>query len=117
MEGLEEFHDHCTQVPGSFRKTTKGLERFIEKRRKIGGPYPMVHLTCVISRHNICDLEYLYDYANDLGVDVYNLVLSNPATYWHGKDYDQTEHLHKPVLPVETIDPQTVLDFVAAFFS
>jgi len=106
MEGREEFHDQCTQVPGAFRKTTKGLERFIEKRNQLGGRYPKVHLTCVISNQNVEDLEYLYDYSEELGVDVYNLVLSNPATYWHAKDYDQTDHLKTPARPVDPIDPK-----------
>ena len=110
MEGREEFHDHCTQVPGSFLRTTEGLEHFIEKRSRLSQRYPMIHLTCVISRHNVNDLEYLYDYAIELGVDVYNLVLSNPATYWHGKDYEQADQLFKPAKPVETIDPKELIE-------
>ena len=35
IEGREAFHDECTQVSGAFRKTKKGLERFIEKFRPI----------------------------------------------------------------------------------
>jgi len=48
----------------------------------------------------------LYEYANKLGVDVANFVLNSPATYWHGKDYDQDDHLQRPTAPVEEIEPQ-----------
>lgn len=105
MEGREELHDRITTIPGSFRKTTKGLERLLEKRNQLGGRYPMIHLTCVINASNVGDLGFLYDYANELGVDICNFVLSNPATYWHGKGYDQVKHLQTPTAPVETIEP------------
>ncbi len=110
LEGKEEFHDHCTQIPGSFRKTTKGLERLIETKRSLGYRYPMIHLTCVISKNNVEDLAFLYDYAEELGVDVCNFVLSNPAEYWHGKGYDQTEKLRSQPQPVETIDSKLLGD-------
>ncbi|MBT7179192.1 MAG: hypothetical protein HN907_06635, partial [Nitrospina sp.] len=32
--------------------------------------------------------------------------LNSPATYWHGKDYDQDEHLQRPTASVEEIEPQ-----------
>ncbi|MEC7640648.1 MAG: radical SAM protein [Nitrospinota bacterium] len=103
MEGREELHDRITTIPGSFQKTTRGLERLLKERR--GRRYPLVHLTCVINAANVLDLVFLYDYANDLGVNVCNFVLSNPATYWHGKKYDQADHLQNPTAPVEPIEP------------
>ncbi|MBI4384060.1 MAG: radical SAM protein [Nitrospinae bacterium] len=105
LEGGEEQHDRIAAVPGSFRKTTRGLEALIEKRKEAGGRYPLVHLTCVISRSNIDDLNPLYEYANAVGVDVCNFVLKNPATYWHVENYDQAEHLARPQPPAEEIDP------------
>ncbi|MFQ5715588.1 MAG: radical SAM protein [Nitrospinales bacterium] len=106
LEGREELHDRITAVPGSFRKTTEGLERLLKKRR--GRRYPQVHLTCVIKAANAGDLGFLYDYANELGVDICNFVLNNPATYWHGKGYDQTAHLQTAAAPVETIAPEVL---------
>lgn len=105
MEGREEFHDQCTTIPGSFRKTTRGVELFLNKRRELKSKYPLVHLTCVINKDNVGDLVYLYDYAEELGMDVCNFVLKNPATYWHAKDYDQEAYLRQPTPPVEEIDP------------
>ena len=102
MEGREELHDHITTIPGSFQRTTRGLERLLKQRGRYR--YPLVHLTCVINASNALDLAFLYDYANDLGVDVCNFVLSNPATYWHGKDYDQVDHLQIATKPVEEIE-------------
>jgi MoaA/NifB/PqqE/SkfB family radical SAM enzyme len=105
LEGKEEFHDHCTQIPGSFRKTTKGLERLVETKRRLGARYPLIHLTCVIGKNNVEDLAFLYDYSEELGLDVCNFVLSNPAEYWHGKGYDQVEHLRSRPKPIEEIEP------------
>lgn len=104
LEGSEELHDRITAVPGSFRKTTQGIELLIKKRNETGSVYPMTHLTCVIGKSNARELASLYDYANELKVDVCNFVLKNPATYWHAKDYDQMEQLSKPQPPVEEID-------------
>ncbi len=105
LEGSEKLHDAITTQQGSYRKSTQGLERIIRKRRETGGRYPMVHVTCVIGKNNVMDLVPLYEYTESLGVDVYNLVLSNPATYWHGKDYEQEDQLMNPAPPVEEIDP------------
>ncbi|MEE9258137.1 MAG: radical SAM protein [Nitrospinaceae bacterium] len=105
IEGGQDLHDKITTVPGSFRKTKQGLERLIQKRNESGSRYPLVHLTCVINRSNVMDLVPLYDYANELGVNICNFVLDNPATYWHGKEYDQDNHLKNPTPPVEEIDP------------
>jgi len=102
LEGREALHDRITTIPGSFKKTTAGLERLLKQRGK--KRYPLVHLTCVINAANVRDLPFLYDYAGRLGVDVCNFVLSNPATYWHGKDYDQADFLQTPAVPVEPIE-------------
>ena len=106
LEGSEELHDRITAVPGSFRKTTQGLELLINKRKEIGSSYPLTHLTCVIGKDNAQELGALYDYANEIGVDVCNFVLKSPATYWHAKDYDQVEYLGKPQPSVEEIDAE-----------
>lgn len=103
LEGSEALHDRITTIPGSFRKTTEGLERFMKKRRELNIHYPLVHLTCVINRSNVMDLVPLYDYANSLELNVCNFVLDNPATYWHAKDYNQDQHLQVPAKPVEEI--------------
>ncbi len=105
LEGHEALHDRITTVAGSFKKTTQGLERLVKRRKERGSPYPLIHLTCVINRANVMDLAPLYDYANSLGVNVCNFVLENPATYWHGKDYNQDRHLKTPTQPVEEISP------------
>lgn len=113
MEGHEDLHDRITTVPGSFRKTTEGLERLMRRRQEMGYKYPMVHLTCVINRDNVMDLAPLYDYANDLGVNICNFVLCNPATYWHGKDYDQDDLLMSPTKPVEQIPAEILSEELA----
>lgn len=105
LEGGEALHDSITTVPGSFKKTTQGLERLVARRKELKSRFPLIHLTCVINRGNVRELVSLYDYANKLGVNVANYVLSSPATYWHGKDYDQDAHLQRPTAPVEEIEP------------
>lgn len=105
LEGGEELHDGITTISGSFKKTTQGLERLVTQRRELKSRFPLIHVTCVINRDNVRDLVPLYEYASNLGVNVANYVLSSPATYWHGKDYDQDEHLQRPTLPVEEIEP------------
>jgi MoaA/NifB/PqqE/SkfB family radical SAM enzyme len=105
LEGEEALHDKITTIPGSFKKTTQGLERLITKRKELNSRFPLIHLTCVMKKENVEELAPLYDYANDLGVNVANFVLSSPATYWHGKNYDQDIHLERPTAPVEEIDP------------
>lgn len=105
LEGEEALHDRITTIPGSFRKTTRGLERLLRRRRELGSRYPLVHLTCVIKRANAMSLSSLYDYADRLGVNICNFVMNNPATYWHGKNYDQDQHLKIPAPPVEEISP------------
>ncbi len=106
IEGGEALHDGITTIPGSFKKTTQGLERLIARRTELKSRFPLIHLTCVIKRENVRDLVPLYEYANKLGVDIANYVLNSPATYWHGKDYDQDEHLERPTAPVEEIDAE-----------
>ena len=101
IEGGEELHDTITTIPGSFKKTTQGLERLIARKQELRSKFPLIHLTCVINRGNTMDLVPLYEYANKLGVNVCNFVVSSPATYWHGKDYDQDHHLDRPTAPVE----------------
>jgi MoaA/NifB/PqqE/SkfB family radical SAM enzyme len=105
LEGEEALHDHITTVPGSFKKTTQGLERLVARRKELNSKFPLIHLTCVINRGNVRQLVPLYEYANKLEVNVANYVLSSPATYWHGKDYDQDDHLQRPTAPVEEIEP------------
>ena len=105
LEGGEKLHDSITTIPGSFKKTTQGLERLVARRRELKSRFPLIHVTCVINRGNVRDLVPLYEYASKLGVNVANYVLSSPATYWHGKDYDQDEHLQLPTSPIEEIDP------------
>ena len=104
IEGGEELHDTITTIPGSFKKTTHGLERLIARKQELKSKFPLIHLTCVINRGNVMDLVPLYEYANKLGVNVCNFVVSSPATYWHGKDYDQDHHLDRPTPPVEEIE-------------
>jgi MoaA/NifB/PqqE/SkfB family radical SAM enzyme len=106
LEGGEDLHDKITTVPGSFKKTTQGLERLVARRKELKSQFPLIHLTCVINRGNVRDLVPLYEYANKLDVNVANYVLSSPATYWHGKDYDQDDHLQRPTEPVDEIDPR-----------
>jgi MoaA/NifB/PqqE/SkfB family radical SAM enzyme len=106
LEGSEALHDAITTIPGSFKKTTQGLERLIAKRKELKSRFPLIHLTCVINRGNVEELVPLYDYSSKLGVDVANYVVNSPATYWHGKDYDQDDHLQRPTAPIEEIEPQ-----------
>ena len=110
IEGGEELHDRITTIPGSFKKTTQGLENLILSKQRSKSKFPLTHLTCVINRENVMDLAALYEYANRLGVNVCNFVVSSPATYWHGKDYDQDHHLKKPTAPVEEIEPEILRD-------
>ena len=110
LEGREEFHDKVTVVPGSYKKTRAGLERLVAQRKRFGGKYPLIHLTCVISSGNVMDLVSLYDYAEELGINVCNFVLQNPATYWHAKDYNQDDHLLKKTPPIDEINPKTLKD-------
>jgi len=106
LEGSEALHDAITTIPGSFKKTTQGLERLIAKRKELKSRFPLIHLTCVINQGNVEELVPLYDYSSKLGVDVANYVVNSPATYWHGKDYDQDDHLQRPTAPIEEIEPQ-----------
>mgnify|MGYP002525117097 FL=1 len=76
IEGGEALHDGITTVPGSFKKTTQGLERLIARRKELKSRFPLIHLTCVIKRENVRDLVPLYEYANKLGVDISNFVLN-----------------------------------------
>ena len=105
LEGGEELHDTITTIPGSFKKTTQGLERLVARRKEMKSRFPLIHVTCVINRGNVRELVPLYEYSSKLGVNVANYVLSSPATYWHGKDYDQDVHLQRPTQPVEEIEP------------
>ena len=106
IEGNEQLHDAITTIPGSHKKTTQGLERLVAHKKALKSKFRLIHLTCVINRENVMDLVPLYEYANKLGVNVCNFVVSSPATYWHGKDYDQGHHLEKPTAPVEEIEPE-----------
>ena len=56
------------------------------------------------------DLVPLYDYAEELEINVCNFVLQNPATYWHAKDYNQDDHLLKNTPPIDEIDPEILKD-------
>ena len=108
LEGGESLHDRITQVPGSFRKTTEGLERLMAAR----GPhrFPLVHLTCVINRGTVGEMTGLYDYAERMNVDVMNFVLHNPAQYNHYSGYDHEAVLRRPAPPVEPIEPKVLRD-------
>jgi len=108
LEGNEKLHDKITTVEGSCRNTRKGLERLVKKREAMRATYPLIHLTCVMNRANVMDLVPLYEYANEIGVNVSNFVLNNTATYWHGKDYNLEASLHRPPEKVEEIDPDVL---------
>ena len=108
IEGNEKLHDAITTIPGSFNKTTQGLQRLVSRKKELKSKFPLIHLTCVINRGNVMDLVPLYEYANKHEVNVCNFVVSSPATYWHGKDYDQDHHLEKPTEKVEEIDSETL---------
>ena len=106
IEGGEELHDTITTIPGSFKKTTQGLERLVARKQELKSKFPLIHLTCVINKENVMDLAPLYEYANKLRVNVCNFVVSSPATYLHDKGYDQDHHLDRPTAPVEEIEPK-----------
>lgn len=105
MAGGEALHDQITAIPGSFRKTTQGLERLLKARNEKRARFPLVYLTCVMNRANVLDLVPLYDYANDLGVTFANFAVNNPATYWRVQNYDQEDHLQADPAPVREIEP------------
>ncbi|PIQ97167.1 MAG: radical SAM protein [Nitrospinae bacterium CG11_big_fil_rev_8_21_14_0_20_56_8] len=105
LEGGEALHDRVTTIPGSFRKTRRGLEELTRRRAALKSRYPLIHLTCVINRGNVRDLVPLYEYAESMGVEVCNFVVNNTATYWHGKNYNQDDFLRRSPAPVQEIDP------------
>jgi len=105
LEGGEALHDRITQSPGSHRKTLKGLEALVDKRKRLKARYPQLHLTCVISKGNVLDLAPLYDYAEKLGIEVCNFVLENTSEYNHQQGYNQEDKLLEDPRPVEPIDP------------
>jgi sulfatase maturation enzyme AslB (radical SAM superfamily) len=48
LEGEEALHDSITTIPGSFKKTTQGLERLVARRKELKSRFPLIHVTCVM---------------------------------------------------------------------
>lgn len=76
LDGPEKIHDQCRGVPGTFKKTTNGINIFMEERKKQGGNLPYFILSATISAANQHHLDEVFEVASDIKPDCLILYLS-----------------------------------------
>jgi len=74
LDGPEEIHDQARGVPGTFKKTTRGIKLLLEERGKKVDPYFLISAT--VSSSNQDHLEDMFDTVSDIGPDGLILYLS-----------------------------------------
>ena len=73
VDGLRETHNAIRGNPQSFDKAIAGLKLLIDLRSKHGFTYTTA-LATLILKNNIDELFALYSFADELGVDVFDLL-------------------------------------------
>ncbi|MEE8483340.1 MAG: radical SAM protein [Nitrospinota bacterium] len=86
LEALGETHDEIVQAPGSFDKIVQNVRYIVGQKKKSGKRYPLIALKCVITSHNVGQLDALYQLAERTGVDIFN-----PITHYHMPAADRLE--------------------------
>ncbi len=74
LDGPEEIHDRARGVPGTFKKTSRGIKLLLEERGKNPDPYFLISAT--VSETNQDHLESMFDTVAELGPDGLILYLS-----------------------------------------
>ena len=74
LDGPEAIHDQARGVPGTFKKTARGIKLLLEERGRKPDPYFLISAT--VSSSNQHHLEDMFDTVADLGPDGLILYLS-----------------------------------------
>ncbi|MBI5179082.1 MAG: radical SAM protein [Nitrospinae bacterium] len=77
LEATGKTHDDIVKAPGSFEKILANVKYLVERKKQSGKKFPLVWLKCVITSHNVAQLEDMYRLAEEAGVDMFN-----PITYY-----------------------------------
>ena len=105
LEGTKETNDKIVDLDGAYEKTIKGIELIQEQKVRNNTKYPVCHLTTVLSNKNVNDLVDLYKIAEDLKMDVYNVVLENSSEISHSASFEKVNNLESAPSPVSRIEP------------
>ncbi len=73
IDGLEQTHDYIRNKAGCFKKTT-GVIKEIAGHRYKTGKGPFTSLACVVMKKNISELPEMLKMADELKVDVFDLL-------------------------------------------
>lgn len=87
LDGMKESHERLRNVPGCFEKAVQGLRCLIAC-----GGFECVQVTTVVNRYNISELEEMYNFLRELGVDSWKVTAVEPI----GNARENSELLLKP---------------------
>lgn len=77
LDGLGEVHDEIRAQQGSFERSVESIKAVVERRRKEGKNFPMIHVTAVVQEKNLEILPEMPGFLGAIGVDAFNLTLEN----------------------------------------
>jgi radical SAM protein with 4Fe4S-binding SPASM domain len=85
LDGPEEIHDQARGVPGTFKKTTEGINKLLRLRGS--GSYPYFLISATVSTTNQDHLEAMFDTVANLKPDGLILYLSWFTTEKIGREH------------------------------
>ena len=87
LDGPEAIHDQARGVPGTFKKTARGIKLLLDQRGKNPDPYFL--LSATVSSANQNHLEEMFDTVSEIGPDGLILYLSWFTTQEIGEKHAQ----------------------------
>ena len=106
IEGPEKIHDEIVAKKGSFQKAITAITLLQSQKKELHSPYPMIHLTTVITSRNASHLKYIYSLAKDLELDYCNLVLENTFEFARNQQINNFSTLYQSPPHPAKIDPE-----------
>lgn len=79
IDGTREVHNLIRAQNTAFERTTRGVRSLIEHSRALGKKCPLIHMSTVVTAHNLGVLPELPQLAADLGIQVLNLLTESRA--------------------------------------
>lgn len=105
IEGPEEIHDEIVVKKGAFQKAISAIKFIQEQKKKLNTPYPMIHLTAVITKRNAACLDFVYSLSKDMGLDFCNFVLENRSEFSRSHEVNDFSELYQSPPEPSKIDP------------
>lgn len=105
LEGLEHTHNRIVQRPRAYRRTVEAVRNLVAARTRAGKRYPLIELKAVITRDNLLELCDLFETAEELGADLFNIMVMNTIPQAGRSEGSLGTDPFRTPAPVTDVDP------------